>query len=423
MELAYIGVAIAVGLVAALVVVGVMQKRINEIKVQEQQAQGRCQELERTVVGLTEQLSSAKTRAELLEGQLNREREDAEKNREVMRSEFKVLASEILASESEKFKATNKESLQILLKPFGDNLRDFKERVEKIHATELTQQGAIQNELKNLQRLNQQITSETANLTRALKGDSKYQGDWGEMVLATILESFNFQRGVHYNTQENFKDEEGRNLRPDVVMNLPGGKQIIIDSKVSLTAFVGYVGAESEEQRSSFIKAHLESTRRHVEELSRKNYQALGLIKERTPDFVIMFMPNEPAFMAALQEDGTLWEDAYRKNVIIASPTNLFALLKIIDDLWYRDAQSRNALDIAEQGTKLYEKFVGFVSDLEAVGASLGKAESAYEEAMKKLSTGRGNLVGQCEKLQRLGVKSKKQISKALTENTTDSEE
>ena len=423
MELAYIGVASAVGLVAALVIVRVMQKRINEIKVQEQQAQGRCQELERTVVGLTEQLSSAKTRAELLEGQLNREREDAEKNREVMRSEFKVLASEILASESEKFKATNKESLQILLKPFGDNLRDFKERVEKIHATELTQQGAIQNELKNLQRLNQQITSETANLTRALKGDSKYQGDWGEMVLATILESFNFQRGVHYNTQENFKDEEGRNLRPDVVMNLPGGKQIIIDSKVSLTAFVGYVGAESEEQRSNFIKAHLESTRRHVEELSRKNYQALGLIKERTPDFVIMFMPNEPAFMAALQEDGTLWEDAYRKNVIIASPTNLFALLKIIDDLWYRDAQSRNALDIAEQGTKLYEKFVGFVSDLEAVGASLGKAESAYEEAMKKLSTGRGNLVGQCEKLQRLGVKSKKQISKALTENITDSEE
>ncbi|MBR5454942.1 MAG: DNA recombination protein RmuC [Rikenellaceae bacterium] len=423
MEL-YISIAIAVCLaVIAIVIRVVMQRQLNQAILEQQNAQGRCEELERTIVGLTEQLSSAKTRAELFEGQLNREREEADKNREVMRSEFKVLASEILASESEKFKATNKESLQILLKPFGDNLRDFKERVEKIHATELTQQGAIQNELKNLQRLNQQITSETANLTRALKGDSKYQGDWGEMVLATILESFNFQRGVHYNTQENFKDEEGRNLRPDVVMNLPGGKQIIIDSKVSLTAFVGYVGAESEEQRSGFIKAHLESTRRHVEELSRKNYQALGLIKDRTPDFVIMFMPNEPAFMAALQEDGTLWEDAYRKNVIIASPTNLFALLKIIDDLWYRDAQSRNALDIAEQGTKLYEKFVGFVSDLEAVGASLGKAESAYEEAMKKLSTGRGNLVGQCEKLQRLGVKSKKQLSKAITDSSDDSNE
>jgi DNA recombination protein RmuC len=223
MEL-YISITITVCLAVLVVVLRVvMQRQLSQVKADAQNVQDRCVELERTVVSLTEQLSSAKTRAELLEGQLNREREDAEKNREVMRSEFKVLASEIMASESEKFKATNKESLQILLKPFGDNLRDFKERVEKIHATELTQQGAIQNELKNLQRLNQQIISETANLTRALKGDSKYQGDWGEMVLATILESFNFQRGVHYPTQENFKDEEGRNLRPDVVMNLPGG--------------------------------------------------------------------------------------------------------------------------------------------------------------------------------------------------------
>ncbi|MBP3425676.1 MAG: DNA recombination protein RmuC [Rikenellaceae bacterium] len=420
-EITYIVVALFLAAVAVVVWL-VMRGRVNEARSVTADYRLRNEELERSVVNLTEQLSSAKTRAELLEGQIAREREDADKNREVMRGEFKLLASEILASESEKFKATNKESLQILLKPFGDNLRDFKERVERIHATELTQQGAIQNELKNLQRLNQQITSETANLTRALKGDSKYQGDWGEMVLATILESFNFQQGVHYFTQENFKDEEGRNLRPDVVMNLPGGKQIVIDSKVSLTAFVGYVGAESDAQRDAELKAHLESTRRHVDELSRKNYQSLGLIKERTPDFVIMFMPNEPAFMAALQSDGSLWEDAYRKNVIIASPTNLFALLKIIDDLWYRDAQSRNALDIAEQGTKLYEKFVGFVADLEAVGASLGKASGSYEEAMKKLSTGRGNLVGQCEKLQKLGVKSKKQLSKAMLDNQTEEE-
>lgn len=425
MESIYISVAV-VGLVVAVVVWVVMRSRLSAVRQQNStlasQAE-RCMVLEGEVSQLREQLSAAKTRAELLEGQIAREREDADKNREVMRGEFKLLAAEILASESEKFKATNKESLQILLKPFGDNLRDFKERVERIHATELTQQGAIQNELKNLQRLNQQITSETANLTRALRGDSKYQGDWGEMVLATILESFNFQRGVHYFTQENFKDEEGRNLRPDVVMNLPGGKQIIIDSKVSLTDFVGYVGAESDAERETYLKKHLESARRHVDELSRKNYHALGLIKERTPDFVIMFMPNEPAFMAALQADGSLWEDAYRKNVVIASPTNLFALLKIIDDLWYRDTQSRNAIDIAEQGTKLYEKFVGFVSDLEAVGASIDKANTSWEEAMKKLTTGRGNLVGQCEKLQKLGVKSKKQLTKAVLDSVADDEE
>ena len=171
------------------------------------------------------------------------------------------------------------------------------------------------------------------------------------------------------------------------------------------------------------LRAHVDSVRRHVEELSRKNYQALGLIKERTPDFVLMFMPNEPAFMAALQNDGSLWEEAYRKNVIIASPTNLFALLKIIDDLWYRDSQSRNALEIAEQGTKLYEKFVGFVSDLEQVGASLNKANTSYEEAMKKLTTGRGNLVGHCEKLKTLGVKSKKQLSQTTLDSSTLIEE
>ncbi len=435
MEIVYISIAVIMA-VLAVVVFLVMRGKLTHAEAEKTHTEARVAELEGELaesrvreqqlasesVTLREQMAAANTRAELLDGQLRGEREAAEKNRELMRGEFKLLASEVLAAESEKFKATNKESLQILLKPFGDNLRDFKERVERIHATELTQQGAIQNELKNLQRLNQQITSETANLTRALKGDSKYQGDWGEMVLATILESFNFQRGVHYTTQENFKDEEGRNLRPDVVMNLPGGKQIIIDSKVSLTAYVGYVGAEDDAEREVCIKAHVESARRHVEELSRKNYQALGLIKERTPDFVIMFMPNEPAFMAALQADGTLWEEAYRKNVIIASPTNLFALLKIIDDLWYRDSQSRNALDIAEQGAKLYEKFVGFVADLEMVGATLGKANASYEEAMKKLSTGRGNLVGQCEKLQKLGVKSKKQLSKALLEATAEEE-
>lgn len=427
MDLIYILI-IAIFAVAAIVIYFVMRGRLLKTQTELEQTVGRVSDLEMQLAlsqqreqqfaaesaTLREQVAAANTRAELLDGQLRGEREAAEKNRELLRGEFKLLASEVLAAESEKFKATNKESLQILLKPFGDNLRDFKERVERIHATELTQQGAIQNELKNLQLLNQKITSETANLTRALKGDSKYQGDWGEMVLATILESFNFQRGVHYTTQENFKDEEGRNLRPDVVMNLPEGKQIIIDSKVSLTAFMNYMEAADDDQREVCLKAHVDSARRHVEELSRKNYQALGLIKEKTPDFVIMFMPNEPAFMAALQTDGSLWEEAYRKNVIIASPTNLFALLKIIDDLWYRDSQSRNALEIAEQGTKLYEKFVGFVSDLESVGASLTKANSTYEEAMKKLNTGRGNLVGHCEKLKTLGVKSKKQLSKAI---------
>lgn len=419
MEITYIVVAAFMAVVAIVVWI-IMRGRVAEVRTEAADYRRRSEELERSVVSLTEQLSSAKTRAELLEGQIAREREDADKNREVMRGEFKLLASEILASESEKFKATNRESLQILLKPFGDNLRDFKERVERIHATELTQQGEIRNELKNLQQLNQQITSEAANLTNALKGNSKYQGDWGEKVLITILESFNFCQGVHYEVQKNFKDDDEKNRRPDVVVNLPGGKQIVIDSKVSIKHFVDSLEAEDEVVRKALLKSHVESVRKHVKELKDKNYQKLGLIKKRHPDFVVMFIPNEPSFMAALQTDGALWEDAYRDNVIIVSPTNLFALLKIIDDLWYRDAQSRNALDIAEQGAKLYDKFVGFVADLEEVGVRLGKASDSYEEAMKKLKTGSGNLVGHCEKLQTLGVKAKKQLSKAMLDSATE---
>lgn len=374
-----------------------------------------------TITTLTREQAEASASAASLKEQLQSEREASLKQTEMLRNEFKVLAAEVLTAESDKFKVTNKEAMQILLKPFGDNLRDFKERVEKIHSDDLAQRGALRNEIENLQKLNHQITSETANLTRALKGDPKYQGDWGEMVLETILEGFNFQRGVHYKIQENFKDENGKDARPDVVLNLPGGKQIIIDSKVSLTSFVGYVGAATDSERKGFLKAHLDSTRRHVEELSRKDYQNL-LDKGRTPDFVIMFMPNEPAFLAALQSDAALWEEAYRKNVIIASPTNLFALLKIVDDLWRRDAQSKNMVDIADEGAKLYDKVAGFVEQLTNIGVNLDRAHQSYDTALKQLSTGSGNIIGRCEKLRDLGVKAKKQIKLVAQEQDNDSE-
>lgn len=332
------------------------------------------------------------------------ERTEREKLEEKFRLQFKNLANEILGEQSLRFKETNKESLAILLKPFKENITEFRERVEKIYSHENEQRGALHNELKNLMELNRRITAETTNLTNALKGNSKVQGDWGEMILETILDSSNLIKGVHYDTQLNLKDAAGNNLRPDVVLRLPEEKRIVIDSKVSLTAFVGYTGAESEAERTQYLASHLASVRQHVTELGRKEYQRLL----DSPDFVIMFIPNEPAFLAALQNDTTIWADAYEKKVIISSPTNLFALLKLVDDLWKRNAQNRNTADIVNYGTKLYEQLVAFTASLESVGSALDKARDAYDDAHKRLCTGNDNIIRSGERLRRLGLPSKR---------------
>ncbi len=298
--------------------------------------------------------------------------------------------------------------MELILKPFRDNLTDFRKRVEDIYSEENRQQGALKNELRNLLELNQRITRETTNLTSALKGQSKVQGDWGEMILERMLESSNLRRGVHYFVQENFKDAEtGANLRPDVVLTLPEGKRIVIDSKVSLTAYVGLSAAEDDAGRQTFAREHVGSIRKHVSELHAKNYQ--GSV-ENSPDFVIMFVPSEPAFMAALGADSSLWSEAYGKKVIISSPTNLFALLRIVDDLWKRDNQSKHALEIARQGGALYDKFVGFVSSLEDVGKGLERAQKSYDQALGQLRDGRGNLITSSEKLRALGARASKKL-------------
>ena len=271
--------------------------------------------------------------------------------------------------------------------------------------------------------LNRRITTETTNLTNALKGNSKVQGDWGEMILETILDSSNLIKGVHYQTQENIKDNEtGANLRPDVILNLPEGKQIVIDSKVSLTAYVTYSETDAPEAQQRAVKEHVRSVRSHIAELAGKSYQTLlnGQNKSVSPDFVIMFIPNEPAFLLAMQQDSALWSDAYNRKVIISSPTNLFALLKIVDDLWKRDGQSKNALAIATEGANLYDKFVGFSETLLDLGRSLGAATGKYEQAMNQLKTGRGNLIRRAERLRELQVKASKSLPAQLEDYDAD---
>ena len=351
--------------------------------------------------------AAAAARLAAAEERMTAEKAEREKAEELLRTQFRNLANDILGEQSRRFCETNKASLDLLLKPFKDNISEFRERVETIYAAENEQRGALKNELRNLMELNRRITSETANLTDALKGNTKVQGDWGEMILETILCNSNLVKGVHYDTQHNLKDAEGNNLRPDVVLRLPEKKRIVIDSKVSLTAFVGYVGAETEAERRQYLAAHVASVRQHVAELGRKEYQRLL----DSPDFVIMFVPNEPAFLAALQADPAIWSDAYDRKVIVSSPTNLFALLKLVDDLWKRNAQNKNTADIVNYGTKLYEQLVAFTASLENVGLSLDKARDAYADAYKRLCTGNDNIVRSGERLRRLGLPTKKRHS------------
>ena len=345
-----------------------------------------------------------------------RSQEDMEK---ALREQFRNLAGDVLQEQSRRFKENNTESMNMILKPLKDNIADFRLRMEGIFSHQTEQSGALKNELKRLMELNAQITTETTNLTNALKGNSKVQGDWGEVILQTILEKSNLIKGVHYDTQLNVKDEEGNNLRPDVVMYLPGDKQIIIDSKVSLTAYVNYVAAESDAAARAAMAAHVASVRQHVKELGSKQYQQYM----QSPDFVIMFVPNEPAFLDALKEDNTIWSDAYEKKVIVSSPTNLFALLKIVADLWQRDEQTKNQEKIIKCGTTLYEQLVAFEDELLNVGASIVKAQENYDKALKRLRSGNNNIVRVGERLRDMGLPTaKRQNSKLLNDVATGEE-
>ena len=376
--------------------------------------------------------SSAQRQAlekELAELKAERERERARRADEIaaleqqQRLAFKNLANEILDEKSRQFKQSNRESLESLLNPFPEQIEGFRKRVDEVYKGEIEQHSLLKNEICRLSEANLRISEEADNLTRALKGNSKVQGDWGEMLLETILDSSHLTKGIHYETQHNLKDEQGNNLRPDVILKLPEGKRIVIDSKVSLTAYVAYTESATPEDASRAVKDHLRSVRAHVDELSGKCYQTLlDRTRSESPDFVIMFVPSEPAFLLAMQQDASLWGYAYNKKVIVSSPTNLFALLKIVDDLWKRDMQSRNARKIADEGGKLYDKFMGFTETLVDLGKSISASSERYERAIKQLKTGRGNLIRRTEQLRELGVKATKSLPNQLSDYDEEDE-
>lgn len=363
-----------------------------------------------------------------LQSRLDADREQAaeklallQQAREQLSDQFRVLANQILEEKSARFAEQNKTSIGALLEPLRERITEFQVRVEQTYDKESKERLTLQKEVERLAALNQQISADAVNLTQALKGSNKTQGTWGELVLERVLESSGLRRGEEYELQASLGSEEGAVLRPDVIVRLPESKHMVIDSKVSLTAYERYASASDEATRSEQLRLHLASVRQQVRALSEKNYQQLhGL---QSLDFVLMFIPVEPAFMLAVAEDDVLFAEAFERNVLIVSPSTLLATLRTIASIWRRELQARNAQEIAQHCGRLYDKFVGFVTDLEEIGKRLDGAQKAYSLAHNKLVAGRGNLVSQAEKVRKLGVKPSKQLRTVIGDGVLDEHE
>ncbi|MBP4138828.1 DNA recombination protein RmuC [Flavobacterium geliluteum] len=335
--------------------------------------------------------------------------------------EFENLANKILEEKSAKFTEQNSENMKNILLPLQDKIQGFEQKVEQTHKESIDYHAALRQQILGLSEMNAQMSKETLNLTKALKGDSKMQGNWGELVLERVLEKSGLEKGREYEVQQSFTNAEGSRVFPDVVINLPDGKKMIVDSKVSLTAYERWTNEESEILKIDFLKEHVNSIKRHVEQLGSKNYHDLYQIE--SPDFVLLFIPIEPAFAIALNEDSSLYNKAFDRNIVIVTPTTLLATLRTIDSMWTNQKQQENAFEIARQAGALYDKFEGFVADLVRIGNKIKDTKTEYESAMSKLVDGRGNLISSVEKLKKMGAKAKKSLPENIIARANNAEE
>ncbi len=359
---------------------------------------------------------SANLKANLLakEDQLKHQQSELLNAREQLNKDFQILANQILEEKSSRFTDINRLNMESILKPLGEKLSEFKTKVEETYDKESKQRFSLEERIRELVVLNHQISEDANNLTKALKGNNKIQGNWGEMILESILEKSGLKKGEEYFSQDMLTDENGQKilssenkaLQPDIVILYPGGRKIVIDSKVSLNGYIKCVEADTDEMRIIAEKEHIVSIKKHIDELSGKAYQDYI----ESLDFVMMFIPNEPAYILAMQLDSGLWDYAYRKRILLISPTNLIASLKVVADLWKREAQSRNAQEIAKRGAIMYDKFSGFVETLQEVGKHIERTQKSYDKAFVQLKDGNGNLIRQAEMLKELGVKPQKEL-------------
>jgi len=374
----------------------------------EREKSGKCSNL---LAARTEELKNVNQK-------LEDQKKDIELLQEKFQIQFKNLANEILEEKTKKFTEQNKTNLFDILNPLKEKISEFEKKVDQTNKESIERNSALKEQISGLKELNQKITKEAENLTKALKGESKTQGNWGEFILESILEKSGLSKGEQYEVQVSITSEEGKRLQPDVIIRLPEQKNIIIDSKVSLTAYEKYINSEDEKEKELEIKNHLLSIRAHIKGLSDKNYQ--NIYEIASLDFVLLFMPIEPAFSLAVQNDPELFNDAYDKNIVIVSPSTLIATLRTIASIWRQENQNRNALEIARHGGQLYDKFKSFTDDLIKVGENLKTTKSNYDLAMNKLSVGKGNLVNRADKLKELGAKATKKIDARLQDRSND---
>jgi DNA recombination protein RmuC len=369
---------------------------------------------------IQEQLAHDEAKLAAQEDKLNLQKKEMESMQVQFRRDFENLANKILEEKTEKFSKYNQEQMTNILKPLDESLQTFRKKVEEVYDKESKERFSLGQEVQKLKELNLKMSEDAINLTKALKGDAKIQGDWGQMILERILERSGLAKGREYEVQNFLRDEHGhtlkneagRKMQPDVIMFYPDNRKVVIDAKVSLTAYTRYMEADDEAIQKLSLKEHLVSIRRHIDELSVKDYQDYA----DSLDFVMLFIPTEPAYLLAMREEENLWEYAYNKRVLLISPTNLIAALKLIADLWKREYQNRNTLEIAKRGAALYDKFVNFTESMVDIGRHLDKSQRSYLAAMSQLKEGKGNLISQAEKLRHLGVKTKKQLPPGMEE-------
>ncbi len=349
-----------------------------------------------------------------LQLKLDEHKSEVEKLQEKFTKEFENLANKILEEKSNKFTQQNKENLKIILNPLQEKIKVFEEKVDKTHKESIDYHAALRQQILGLKELNQQMSKETLNLTKALKGDNKMQGNWGELVLERVLEKSGLEKDREYFVQRSFTNDDGKRVLPDVVIYLPDNKKMIVDSKVSLTAYEQFVNEDDETLKTQFLKEHIASLKRHVEQLSEKKYEDIYQIE--SPDFVLLFIPIEPAFAVAINSENHLYNKAFEKNIVIVTPSTLLATLRTIDSMWNNEKQQKNAIEIARQAGALYDKFQGLLGDLITIGKRIDESKKEYSNAMNKLVDGRGNLITSVEKLKKMGAKAKKSIPENIIE-------
>ncbi len=395
-----------------------LQQAINDLQEKIHSIEKEREEIRREKDFLNTELTRRNADYENLQ-KLNLERDkELEKQQEQLRKDFELLATKILDKNSSKITEQNRENLKTILNPLQEKIKTFEKKIEDTHKESIDRHAALRQQIIGLKELNEQMSKEALNLTKALKGDSKTQGNWGELVLERVLEKSGLERDREYFMQQSFTAEDGKRVLPDVVIHLPDNKKMIIDSKVSLTAYEQFVNAEDDQMKEQALKEHLLSLNRHVVQLSEKKYEDIYEIE--SPDFVLLFVPVEPAFAIAINTDDQLYNKAFEKNIVIVTPSTLLATLRTIDTMWNNEKQQRNALEIARQAGALYDKFEGFVSDLTRVGKKMDEAKNEYKGAMNKLVEGRGNLVTSVERIKKLGAKAKKQLPQNIIERANE---